>query len=157
MKTHEELVRDLLGKNNVEYQIYEHPRFSSTEEAMGYVPGVTGDNALKSMLFKGDDKFILVVLPVSMRIDKEKVKSIFGIAGKFALATPDETTLHTHCEVGTVSPFIQFYENVSVIFDPVVKNLQNIYITPGVFTKTYSFRSDVLIALIKPRIENIAL
>lgn len=154
--THLELVTGLLKERNIDHVITEHPKFNSSAEAMSFVEGVNDRNALKSILLTADGEFFLVVVPLLMKIDKLKLQSHFEIVGKLSLAKPEETLRVTRCEVGTVSPFYQFYENVQVVFDPSILNLDRIFITPGSFNHTISLRGDDLIDVVDPVMADVA-
>lgn len=148
--THFELVKELLGERGVDFNIFEHKKFESSKEAMSLVEGVNDRNALKSILFKADGEFFLCIVPLFMKIDKEKVKAHFEIIGTLKLATPEETYNVTKCVVGTVSPFAQFYDDVSVVFEPSILSLDRVFMTPGSYNHTVSLRGDDLIDVVDP-------
>ncbi len=152
---HFEQVISLLIEKNIEYQEFDHPKFSSTEEAMSFVEGVTVNNALKSLLFKNHNMMILAVLPVSKKLNKQALLDALGLEGKLSMATPEEVLQSTFTVVGTVSPFSMFYEQVVTVFDESVAQIDWCYITPGSFEKTVSLKASDLITLIQPNIQNI--
>lgn len=153
--THFELVKELLHERGIEHQIFEHPKFESSAEAMQMVDGVNDRNALKSILFAADGEYFLCVVPLFMKIDKEKLKSHFEIIGKIHLAKPEDTLRVTKCEVGTVSPFAQFYNDVSVVYEPSILQLDRIFITPGSFNHTITMRGEDLLEMVDPVLDDV--
>lgn len=84
---------------------------------------VPKEKCLKSLLFKVDDKFVLVVVRGDHEVNDIKVKNLLD-AKSVELATPEETLKVLKAEVGSVGP-IGISEEVVIIADQAVEFVVN--------------------------------
>ena len=154
---HFELLKKTLEEKNVSYQIFNHEKFSNTEEALSFVPEVNDKNAVKSLFFKYGDLFVLVLLRVCNKLDKEALKKILETESKIQFASPDETLMFTHCEVGTVSPFVGLLHGVRTLADSNILSEEYLFSTPGTFTSTLKMNTQDFFNIAKPEMVHISL
>jgi prolyl-tRNA synthetase len=83
---------------------------------------VTDDNCIKSLLFKVDEKYVLVLVRGDHEVNDIKLKNIYQ-AGVVELAEADETKEVLGCSVGSLGPVA--ISGVEVIADHAVKAIVN--------------------------------
>lgn len=98
------------------------PGQKTIEEVASYLQ-VTPEKCIKSLLFKVDDRYVLVLVRGDHEANDVKVKNLFD-ASVVELATPEETKQAMNCEVGSLGP-IGVSESVTVVADHAVKAIVN--------------------------------
>lgn len=98
------------------------PGQKTIEEVASYLQ-VTPEKCIKSLLFKVDDRYVLVLVRGDHEANDVKVKNLFD-ASVVELATPEETKQVMNCEVGSLGP-IGVSESVVVVADHAVKAIVN--------------------------------
>ncbi|WP_175638881.1 proline--tRNA ligase [Metabacillus schmidteae] len=100
----------------------ETPNQKTIEEISGFLQ-VSKEKCIKSVLFKVDEKFVLVLVRGDHEVNDIKVKNIYG-ASVVELATAEETKEVLHCIPGYVGP-INVSDQVEVIADHAVAAIVN--------------------------------
>ncbi len=100
----------------------ETPNQKTIDEISGFL-NVSKEKCIKSVLFKVDDKFVLVLVRGDHEVNDIKVKNIYG-ASVVELATVEETKDVLHCIPGYVGP-INVSDRVEVIADNAVASIVN--------------------------------
>ena len=99
---HERLLAALTAAG-VEFTTLKHrPVFTSAEAAE--VRGSSLHSGAKALILKGDDRFIMAVLPADMALDSRAVRDHFGWKG-LRFATKEELLELTGLAPGSVPPF----------------------------------------------------
>jgi prolyl-tRNA synthetase len=98
------------------------PEQKSIEEVSSFL-NVPKEKCIKSLLFKVDGRFVLVLVRGDHEVNEVKVKNLLE-ATIVELATPEETKQLMKCEVGSLGP-IGVPEEVMVIADHAVKAIAN--------------------------------
>jgi prolyl-tRNA synthetase len=83
---------------------------------------VPTDKLIKSLLFKVDDKYVLVLVRGDHEVNDIKIKNLFE-AGAVELAEPAETNEILGCTIGSLGPI--GVENVEIVADHAVKAIVN--------------------------------
>lgn len=83
---------------------------------------VTAEQCIKSLLFKVDDKYVLVLVRGDHEVNDIKLKNLFE-AGVVELASPAETQEVLSCPVGSLGPI--GVKNVEIVADHAVKAIVN--------------------------------
>ncbi|WP_034760158.1 proline--tRNA ligase [Rossellomorea vietnamensis] len=96
------------------------PDVKSIEEVSSFL-SVEKDQCIKSLLFKVDDEFVLVLSRGDHEINYIKVKNLLH-ASVVELASAEETKEVTGCEIGSVGPCLS---NVKIVADQAVKYIRN--------------------------------
>ncbi|WGG47549.1 proline--tRNA ligase [Rossellomorea sp. DA94] len=96
------------------------PDVKSIEEVSSFL-SVEKDQCIKSLLFKVDDEFVLVLSRGDHEINDIKVKNLLH-ASVVELASAEETKEVTGCEIGSVGPCSS---NVKIVADQAVKYILN--------------------------------
>jgi prolyl-tRNA synthetase len=84
---------------------------------------VSKDKCIKSLLFKVDDQYVLVLVRGDHEVNDVKVKNLFE-ASIVELATPEETAKVMNCSIGSLGP-INVSEQVKVVADKAVQAIVN--------------------------------
>ncbi|NLR45241.1 proline--tRNA ligase [Priestia megaterium] len=100
----------------------ETPNQHSIEDVAAFL-NVEATSCIKSLLFKVDDRFVLVLVRGDHEVNDIKVKNYFE-ASVVELATPEETKEALKCAVGSVGP-IGVSDSVEVVADHAVKAIAN--------------------------------
>lgn len=97
------------------------PNQKSIEDISAFLQ-VDATACIKSLLFKVDDKFVLVLVRGDHEVNDIKVKNLLE-ASVVELATPEETAEVLGCEIGSLGPIN--VKNVEVIADHAVASVVN--------------------------------
>lgn len=110
------------GESEKELTKVETPNQHSIEDVAAFL-NVEATSCIKSLLFKVDDRFVLVLVRGDHEVNDIKVKNYFE-ASVVELATPEETKEVLKCAVGSVGP-IGVSDSVEVVADHAVKAIAN--------------------------------
>ncbi|MGR9525035.1 proline--tRNA ligase [Priestia megaterium] len=110
------------GEAENELTKVETPNQHSIEDVAAFL-NVEATSCIKSLLFKVDDRFVLVLVRGDHEVNDIKVKNYFE-ASVVELATPEETKEVLKCAVGSVGP-IGVSDSVEVVADHAVKAIAN--------------------------------
>ncbi|WP_209367729.1 proline--tRNA ligase [Priestia megaterium] len=110
------------GEAEKELTKVETPNQHSIEDVVAFL-NVEATSCIKSLLFKVDDRFVLVLVRGDHEVNDIKVKNYFE-ASVVELATPEETKEVLKCAVGSVGP-IGVSDSVEVVADHAVKAIVN--------------------------------
>src|SRR4051812_36037987 len=108
---------DFLRSRRVWFEPLLHsPASSSTKRA--HCMHVPGHWVAKTVLVKASDRFVLVVLASTSKIDLERLSEVMGLpASEVRLGTTDELVdLFNDCEPGVAPPFGRLYD-LETVFD----------------------------------------
>ncbi|MCM3654052.1 proline--tRNA ligase [Metabacillus litoralis] len=100
----------------------ETPDQRTIEEISSFL-NVTKEACIKSVLFKVDDRFVLVLVRGDHEVNDIKLKNLYD-ATNVDLATADETKEALNCVPGFVGP-INVSENVEVVADHAIASVVN--------------------------------
>lgn len=101
-----------------------------TSEAAARAVGVEVGQIAKSILFRFEDRYILIVAAGDVRIHTKRVKAAFG-SGKPKMATPEEVERVTGFQVGAVCPFA-LEMDIPVLVDSSLQRFDVIYTAAGI-------------------------
>jgi Ala-tRNA(Pro) deacylase len=96
-------IQDLLARRNVSFDLTSHrPVYTSAEAAE--VRGESLHSGAKALVVKGDDRFVMVVLPGDHQLDSKPARKVLG-AKSIRFATREEVAALTGLEPGSIPPF----------------------------------------------------
>jgi Ala-tRNA(Pro) deacylase len=98
-------VTSYLDGHGIEYELVEHEeRFTAAAEAQA--SGVAPGDAAKDLILHDRDRYLLVVIPASQRLDLGKVREVLEADSSLRLATEEEIRRDfDRFEVGAIPPF----------------------------------------------------
>jgi len=89
--------------NGADFEVMWHEPVRTSEEA-ARVRGTPLEQGAKALVFRADDRAVLLVLPAHRRIDTRAYKRAFGVKN-LRMVSAEELRLMTGLEVGAVPPF----------------------------------------------------
>jgi prolyl-tRNA synthetase len=93
-----------------------------TIEEVSTFLNIEAKQCIKSLLFKVDERYVLVLVRGDHEVNDIKLKNIFG-AATVEMASPDETNLVLGCSVGSIGPIE--ISDVEIIADFAVDSIVN--------------------------------
>jgi len=139
-------LRDYLDRHSIEYSLLRHTETRSTartaEEA--HVPG---DRVAKPVVIEDADRYIVVVIPATRRIDFTALHRSFG--RQVGLATePEVEALFRDCAPGAVPALAQAY-GLDVAVDDALLDLDDVYFEAGDHRELVHVSGDAFRALMR--------
>lgn len=148
---------DFLDEQKAKYKIFEHGHIRTAEQA-SLVRNVPMSQGVKSLIFKAHkesgDEFVLVLVRGDKRVDNEKLSKLLN-AKNTKLASHDEVKEKTGCEVGSVHPFGNLY-GIDVYMDRTILENDDVSFSAGTHNHSITMKAKDLVALVKPRVEDLA-
>jgi Cys-tRNA(Pro) deacylase len=96
-------VKEFFDATKVGYEFKHYSnKVKNAHEASSEI-GLSPDQMLKTLLVRNGNKFVLVLIPVSHKLNFPKLKQLLGC--EFSMASSEEVYKITGYEIGTVSPF----------------------------------------------------
>jgi Ala-tRNA(Pro) deacylase len=126
MSTVLEKIKNLLDENNVNYRLIEHEPVVTSEEAARIRDSDISMGA-KALVFIGDGRPLLTVIPGDKKLDMKKFKTLYKIKD-LAMADPGKLFELTGLEKGAVPPMGKvlglpsYYDNIFLGKDIVAFN-----------------------------------
>ncbi len=121
-----------LNKLGIENHILEHPPLRTTVDILKHL-GLTFADCAPTLIMKGDNKYIVVVIRGDTRADFKKIKLLLNVSD-LRMATPDEFTVLTGLPIGAARVLIPNAEKT--VID--VKVFEKEYLAGGSGDFSYS-------------------
>jgi len=121
-------IKSLLDDAGVNYELTEHQPTYTSKQAED-IAGFPASCGAKSIVFKLDNKFVLVVVRGTNRADFNKLRKHFGVR-KARLATPEEVLKVMGVRVGACYPFPSI-AGLSGVVDESLSKCEEITFSPG--------------------------
>jgi Ala-tRNA(Pro) deacylase len=139
-----------LDSHKIPYEVVNHDAAYSarrTAEAL-HVPG---DMFAKVVVVKADQRFVMVVIPSTWRIDFKRLEEALD-SRHVRLATEHELAgLFPDCEVGTMPPFGNLY-SMAVYVDQLLTQDEHIFFDAGTHTGAMKLRYRDFAELVHPAV-----
>lgn len=140
---------NLLNKNNIIYQLFEHdPVYTSADAAKTRL--TKESQGAKALIFLADKKPILLVLSGNKKVDTKTFKKTYSIKD-LSFAKPEEVLKLTGLEVGAIPPFGNIM-NLPIYVDKSLLNEEEIAFNAGAHTKSIKMKTQDFLTLCKPKI-----
>jgi Ala-tRNA(Pro) deacylase len=149
----------LLDRHGIEYRLIEHQPEGRTE-IVSPMRGNKLSQAAKCIVLmvkigKKVTRYILAVVPGDARVDFDAVQTLMkGTYISFASSEIAEKL--TGCVSGTILP-LSFNPELELMVDPLVLENDDLYFNAARLDRSVVLRSSDYVALVKPRLERIAL
>lgn len=144
-----EKLTQYLERENVHYEVIEHARVYTAQEAAA-AAHVSGDALAKAVLLIVDGEMAMAVLPASYRVNLEALKTNLG-ADSIRMATEKEfTNQFPDCEVGALPPFGNLY-GMQVFADQRLSHVLEIVFCAGSHTELLKITLSDFQKLAEPR------
>lgn len=146
------LVKELLKRNGIDYEVLEHAPVYTSEEAAN-VRGVELKTGVKALILKSEKgNFVIGLVAADRKIDLKKLAKIAGVK-KLQLASPQETFKTTGCEVGSVHPFGNLFDLPTYLDISILEN-DEVNFNAGLHTVSIQMRAKDMIKAIRPVVED---
>jgi|SRR3989344_5681503 len=152
MTPYEKIV-ELLGSNSVKFETIEHQPVYTSKQAAA-VRGFNLEAGAKSLLFKTDKDFILVVLSGDKRVDWGKLKKILGVKN-IRMANAEEVKVQMGVEIGACYPFGNIAD-LRTLVDKSLAEQEIISCNPGRHDASIKFKFSDFKNIVKPEIVEVA-
>ncbi|HCO67238.1 MAG TPA: EBSC protein [Dysgonomonas sp.] len=119
-----EKVRDYFQKWDIADRIQEFEMSSATVELAAKAVGCEPARIAKSLAFKINDAYIIIVTAGDTKIDNQKYKSRFHTKSK--MISPDEAEQYIGHAVGGVCPFA-VNEGITIYLDESLKRFETVF------------------------------
>ena len=149
-----ERLEGYLKQNNVRYKTVKHPEVYTAQEiaAAMHIPG---KELAKVVMVKAKERFIMVVLPGSWRVDFNKLKEVLN-EKELRLANETEfKTLFPDCEAGAEPPFGNLY-NIDTYVDRSLTGDELIFFNAGNHYESVEMTYRDYEKLVKPKVADCA-
>jgi nondiscriminating aspartyl-tRNA synthetase len=147
-------IKDLLEKQKIKYQLYEHEPVYTSEQA-AKIRGTKLGQGAKALVMYADGKPIMLVLPANLKVDTKQFKSQFKFKD-LRMATPEEIKKITGCEIGAVPPLGNLF-SLPLFVDTSLSGNDEIAFSAGLNTKSLKITYSDFTSLTKPTIGEFAL
>ena len=146
--TLEENIIELMHKQKVAYEIFEHePVF--TNPAMAEALNVSEAQTVKSLVLSTrEGRMIVLVLPGDKKVNWKQAAAGAGTK-KVSFAKPEAVSEAVGCEVGCVPPFGHL-TTLDIYMDPDLTKKNFVYFNPGVHDKSFKIKAWDLKKLCNP-------
>ncbi len=144
------LIKELLDKNGIPYQVFEHEPVYTSEQA-AKVRGVELRTGVKALVLKtslGD--FVVGLVAADRKIDLKKLANIVRTE-KLRLASPQEVLERTGCEIGSVHPFGNLHRLPTYLDASILEN-EKVNFNVGLHTVSIQMKAADLVKVLNPTI-----
>lgn len=121
-------VRAYFQKFGIENRVMEFDLSSATVELAAIAVGTAPERISKTLSFKGNDGYILILCAGDAKIDNRKFKEQFGFKAK--MPSPDEVLENIGHAVGGVCPFA-INEGIDVYLDVSMQRFETVFPAAG--------------------------
>ena len=128
---HHTPVMRLLDAAQVPFRMLPHKRIAKTVALAAAERHVPTGEMVKCILLKDKkNKFVLACLTGESELDVQRVREYVQDYGRLSFASPEEITLITGYELGSVAPF-SLNETIPVIIDTAIEEVGTVNISSG--------------------------
>jgi len=145
-----EKLLEYLDKNNVDYELVEHPHAYAAQE-VATKAGIPGNTFAKAVLVKLDGLMSMAVLPAENKVNFNLLRDAAG-AETISLAVEDEfQDRFPDCELGAMPPFGHLY-SMQVFVAGSLTKAENISFNAGTHTEVITMPYEDFERLVQPKI-----
>ncbi|MCL5798364.1 MAG: hypothetical protein M1366_06230 [Patescibacteria group bacterium] len=151
-----EKIKNILVKNNLWFETFEHEPVMTSEEAAKVRLEYTLHQGAKAIIIRvkiteSNKRFVMLVFPADMRFDNKKVKEIFN-AKDIRFATPEEIRkISGGVETGGIPPFGNLF-GLEVLVDNGLFENEKIIFNAGDRRYSIAMKSADYKSLVNPLI-----
>lgn len=143
-------VIDFLKKNQVKFELLEHPTAYTAQEIAGkqHLPG---RQVVKAVIVHADENIVMCVLPSIHLIDFDRLKKLIGAEELFLASENEIAEIFPEYEVGAEPPFGHLY-GLDVYVDKFLENSNEIVFNAGTHTDMIKMKYQDFIKLASPKV-----
>lgn len=144
-----ERVEKLLEGHNVAFDVLRHEPVYTSQQAAA-VRGTPLASGAKALICKGDDQFVMFVVPADLKLASKAVRRARGWR-KLRFANRDEVLDMTGLEPGSIPPFGSLFELPTLCDSRLAEN-ETINFNAGDHSISVSMRYDDYVEVEKPEL-----
>ncbi len=134
-------------------QMHHAPVYTSAEAAA--VRGTTLHSGAKALILKGEESFVMVVLPADMALDSNTVRKLLGVK-RLRFATKEEVLdLTGGLTPGSIPPFGSLFGLPTICDERLAEN-ERINFNAGSHSDSIQMSYSAYVAYESPRVESVA-
>jgi len=146
-------IKKLLDEFGVEYELSKHEPALTSKQAEK-ITGLPASCGAKSIVFKLDGDFVLVIARGTNQVDFKKLRKHFGIR-KARLATPEEVQEVMGVKIGACYPFPAIAD-INGIVDNSLADCEYISFSPGTAEHHIRIKWQDYVKATKPQLVDLA-
>ncbi len=147
------MFEDFLIKNEIWHEFLEKSDTRSASKAAN-VTGIELNKIVKSLVFKMDGEFYLIILQGSRLVSRKKIRKILG-KENITLASPEEVLHVTGYEIGAVPP-IGHKDRIKCIMDSAAAKKEKVWAGGGATDKLVCLKTVDIIKYNNPLVADIS-
>ncbi len=141
-------IRQFLDKERISYQLLEHPKaFTALEVAEAQ--HISGQQVIKAVIVKVDQKLAMCVLPAIHHIDFEKLRHALGVKAVNLVPEGQVAQLFPEYEVGAMPPFGQLAA-LTVYVDKILEENDSVAFNAGSHQEMLRIKFKDYLRLVNP-------
>jgi Ala-tRNA(Pro) deacylase len=148
-------VKEYLEENRIPYTHCTH-RLAYTAQEVAAAQHVPGREMAKTIVVKGDDRFVLVILPAVLKIDMKALRAELPFKHSELASEREFASLFPDSELGAMVPFGNLYR-VPVYVDQSLSADENIVFNAGTHVDTIKMKYADFERLVQPAKINAAI
>ena len=130
-------VEQLLKLRNITFDVLRHEPVYTSQEA-AEIRGVALSSGAKALICKGEDRFVMFVIPADRKLASRKIRRMYGWR-KLRFANRDEVLTLTELTPGSIPPFGSLF-GLSTFCDEKLSENTTINFNAGDHTISVSMR-----------------
>ena len=146
-------VEELLNRQGVTFDVLRHEPVYTSQEAAD-VRGLPLSSGAKALICKGDEQFVMFVLPADLRLASRAVRRTLGWR-KLRFANRDEVLDMTGLEPGSIPPFGTLF-NLPTFCDTRLSAAETINFNAGDHCISVSMRYEEFLEVERPELGTFA-
>ena len=147
-------LEELFIKNDVRYELFEHPLAISAQK-VAQAEHVPGAEEAKVVIVRADGRNVMAVLPATHHVDLIKLKILLEVEETQVESEWELQKLFPNCEVGAMPPFGHLY-GLQVLLDRSFSSSAKIVFNAGSHTEAIRMKYDDYVRLANPLIGDFA-
>jgi Ala-tRNA(Pro) deacylase len=142
-------LKRLLDENHVDYEVHAHPRAFTAKEtaAADHVPP---SEMAKVLVLRGQDRFLMAVLPASHVLDLDRLREAVGDAELRLASEREFVDVFPTCEPGAIPPFGQLFDMPVWVDDSLGRERETVF-NGGNHNETVHLAYKDFVRLAKPQ------
>lgn len=147
-------LEDYLRANRVDYKAIIHAEAYTAQEIAAAMH-VKGRELAKTVMIKADGRYIMTVLPASLKVDFGKFKEALNAEDARLVPEKEFEKVFPDCEPGAEPPFGNLYD-IETVVDRSLAADENIFFNAGTHYEAVEMKFKDYENLVKPRVADIA-
>lgn len=146
-------LREFLDSHNIKYLVISHS-LAYTAQGVAALAHVSGKKLAKTVIVKIDGILAMAVIPASMHVSLELLKSLTGATTVEIASEAEFKNAFPDCETGAMPPFGNLYD-MAVYADAMLADNEEITFTAGTHRELVRMQWKDMERLVNPTVERL--